>query len=106
MAIKLQTLPAVTGIGTATAISPPPGIDELRVTSLTLQAENGNTGSVYVGDEDVTTSTGLILDEGDAMVVTADMIGSSSEEFMVNEVYVISATGTNTVRAACFRRRV
>jgi len=63
-------------------------------------------GAVYIGGPNVTTATGLKLDEDDVLVLTADMVGSHSEEFYLNEVFVISATGTNSVRVAAFRRRV
>ena len=100
MAIEIQTLPALTGIGAATALG-----EHIAVSSVTIQSQNDNVGSVYVGDSTVTISTGLIIDEGDATIITADMIGSSSEEFYLDEIFVISATAGNTVRVAAFRRR-
>lgn len=101
MAVKLVTLAAVTGIGTAKAIS----TKHTAVTSLTIQSDNGNTGSVFVGDSSVTTGTGLIVDEGDVAVLTADNVGVGSEEFFLDEIYVVSGTGSNTVRLAAYQRR-
>jgi len=101
VAIKLVTLPAITGIGTATPVSS----DHIAVTSLTLQSQNDNVGSIFVGGPNVTIATGLIVDEGDVTVITADNIGVGSEEFFLDEVFVISGTASNTVRAAAYRRR-
>jgi len=102
VAIKIETLPVITGIGTAKKVS----TDSIAVTSLTLQAEQDNVGDIYVGDSNVTISTGLIVAPGDATAITADTFGrGETEEFFINEVFVISITAANKVRAVVFRRR-
>jgi len=103
MAIKIQTLPNITGIGTAPQVNP----NHIAVTSLTLQSEDDNTGDIYIGDSSVTVGTGLILVPGATAEITADGIGKGgADEFFIDEVYLISSTSANVVRAAAFRRRL
>lgn len=104
MAVKVQTLPPVTVASAGTAVAV--GSTAIAVTSLTIQAEDDNTGSLFIGDATVSSTNGLELVPGATAEITADSIGrGQSEEFYINEIYVNATTSGDTARAAAFRRR-
>lgn len=104
MAIKLVTLPAVTlAASTATQVS----TQHIAVTSLTIQAEDGNTGNVYFGDSSVNSTDSFFIMPGNTGEITADSMGrGGTDEFFLDEVYIYSDTGGNSVRLGAFRRRL
>lgn len=102
MAGLLTTFPQLTLV----ANTPQPlSTDQIAVTSVTVQAEDGNVGNIYLGDSSVTTSTGIILAEQDPAVIEVGNRGHSAEEFYLNEVYVVSGTSGNKCRISAFKRR-
>jgi hypothetical protein len=103
MAIKIATFPAVTlTSGQATACYG----SALALHTLTIQAEDNNTGNIYVGDETVSTTSGVIVPPGGSVDITASVLNQGrSEEFLISEVYCTTGTTGNKVRLIGFRRR-
>lgn len=104
MAVKIVTLNPVTI--TTGGVAEQAGSAATPVTSMTLQAEDTNTGNVYIGGSNVTAANGQALTPGNTCEITADSIGrGSAEEFLINEVWINSSTSGNVVRIAVFQRR-
>lgn len=102
MAGLLQTFPLITLVAN---VPQKLSSDHIAVTSLTVQAEDGNIGNIYIGDENVTTTSGIILAEQDPAVVRVGNRGHGAEEFYIDEVWVVTSTSGNKCRVAAFRRR-
>lgn len=104
MAIKLVTLPAVTlASATPTKVSN----THIAITSLTIQAEDSNTGNVYFGDDTVNSTDGFFIMPGNTAEITADSFGrGGTEELFLDEVYLYTDTAGNSVRLGAFRRRL
>lgn len=102
MAVILTTFPQLT---LTANVAQPLSLDHLAVASATVQAEDGNIGNIFIGASGVTTSTGVILAEQDPAVIEAGNRGHGSEEFYLDEVYVVSGTTGNKCRVAAFVRR-
>ena len=100
MAVKLQALAPVTLTlsNTAYQLSSTP----MAVTSVTLQASYSNAAKVCFGDSAVTASSGLEIPPGDTAEITADVKG---QEFYLDEVYLISSSAGQVVRAVAFVRK-
>lgn len=103
MAIQLKTLTPITF---TSGVRVPASTDHIAVTSLTIQADDDNTGNIYVGDVTVTAATGLELIGGNTCEITGDQVGrGGAEEFFLDEVFLISSTTGAQAELACFRRK-
>jgi hypothetical protein len=105
MAVKLTTISPLTLslANTPTAVS----ANAIAVTSLTIQSDKNNTASIFVGDASVDVNSGMEIVPGETAEITADNVGrGGSEEFLISEVYIVTATTGQIVRAAAFTRRV
>lgn len=103
MAIKLETVAPI-----SLAISNNPyqlSADPLRVVSVTISADAANTAKIYIGDETVTASSGIELSPGESAVISTPLRPSGSEEFLLNEIYVVASTSGQLARAAVWRRK-
>lgn len=102
MSIKLVTLPALTlSAGVATKIS----TEHVGVTAISFQADDSNVGNIYIGDSTVTSSTGMILSKGNTASLSGDSSRGWSEEFHLDEVYVVASSSNDIVRLSCFKRK-
>jgi len=70
---------SVTTAGTAVALAS----SSVSISKVTIKANAGNTGDIFVGDSGVTSSNGLILAAGESVDVSIDDL---------NKVYIDSAT--------------
>jgi hypothetical protein len=101
MAVILQTLPTV-----STASSDVPLVvnnQHILVSSILIQADQDNTDSIYVGDVNVTSLTGVELMPGDSATIEVDLERNS--ELYLDEVYIISPSTLQKARLSVFRRR-
>lgn len=80
------------------------GENDRAVTSLTIQSDLSNTATVAVGGPSVTITSGLQIGPGDSVMLTADKVGSSSEEFKLSDIYMVSGSSGQTLRFGAFRR--
>jgi hypothetical protein len=103
MSVKLQTVSSVTTAVDNTAISL--SASQVLTTTLTVQAEATNTESVFVGGSSVTTASGLELEPGDVMEIEGPNTRGITEEFDVQDCYIISTTAGQKVRLAGFQRK-
>lgn len=103
MALKLITLPAVTVATAGTAQT----ISSSRIASMTVlvQASKDNTGRIYVGDENVNSTNGNELDPGEAMEITPEEIGGSSEEVIISDIFVDAQFDSDIARISFLGRR-
>ena len=103
MAVKLTTTAAITvaAAGTAVTVS---AINR-AVSSVIIQAEDGNTGNIFVGDSTVDSSNGIILTPGEATEISGDDRRSGLDELILSDVFVDAATNGDAVRVAFFARR-
>lgn len=77
----------------------------IAVASLTIQAESTNTGSIFIGDSTVTTTSGIEVGPGDCAVLEGPLGPRGPEEFLISEVYIVGANAGDKVRLSAFRRR-
>lgn len=79
---------------------------EIPVTSITVQAASGNTGNIFVGDSNVSTTRGIELDAGQAWTQVADPTGrAGSEEFLLSDIYLDAGTSGDKARVVYTKRR-
>lgn len=65
---------------------------------MVIQAEVSNTGQMYVGDETVAAAnTGMELDSGDALTLTAPNIGNALSTIDLNEIWLDSSVSGDGV---------
>jgi hypothetical protein len=102
MAGLLKTFPQITLVAN---VPQKLAVDHIAVESLTVQAEGGNIGDIYIGDSTVTVNSGVILAERDPALIKYGQRGHGSEEFYVDEIYVVTGTTGNKARVAAFVRR-
>lgn len=103
MALKLQTVDPVSLVSSST---PYPLYDEdLRVVSATISAPTDNDGTVFIGDDTVTPSTGIALAPGESAVIETPNRPSGNDEFSLNEVYVTCLTAGQSVNIAIWRKK-
>lgn len=76
-----------------------------QATSLLIQADPLNTGSIYVGDTTVSSSTGIALSAGQTLSITPDEIRAHSEGIVMNDIWFDTATGGNAARITYLKRR-
>ena len=67
------------------------------VSSIIFQADTANTGNIFVGDVNVTSTRGYALTPGDSIAFSGDMAGYSGKEFILSDFYVDTATNGNDV---------
>lgn len=67
----------------------------IRVAAVTLQAERSNTGYVYVGDNQVSsTNYGVDLGAGDSITISAETFGSGSADISLKDIWLaVSVAG-------------
>ncbi len=67
------------------------------VPSVVLQAESSNTGVVYVGDNQVSSTNGIELNANDSMTLTNDDLGSSDAKISLKDIWLDVSVGTDGV---------
>lgn len=104
MSVKVQTLSPVIVASAGTAVQV--DSNETPVSSLILQAQDSNTGSLFVGDSTVTSTNGLEVVPGATIEITGDSFGrGQSNEIILSDIYVNATTSGDRARAAAFRQR-
>jgi len=102
MAQKLSTtVKSVTVAGTAVALS----ATELGVASIVIRANPTNTDNIFIGDSSVDAATGWILQPGESIPITGDLVGRTPEGIFLNEIFIDSAANGDSVRAMFLLRR-
>lgn len=99
--LKIYNLDPVTlGSGVASALS----AATLPVYNIIVIAEASNTGNVYIGGANVSTSNGIPIEPGNTL--TLEVSHERYSEMDAADVYAITSSAGNVVRIACFRRRL
>jgi hypothetical protein len=103
MAILQKTLPQVTAGSPNTPVRV--SQSHLLVSSYTIQSDETNTGSQYVGDASVSASNGQKFGPGDTVEWDAPMGHRGPEELDLYDVFVVSSTANSVFRiSACIRK--
>ena len=86
MAIKLKTGSVVTVVtkGTAVQVS----LALIRTPSAVIQADIGNSGNIYYGDDSVDKDNGQALGPGESGPMTPPERPSGTDEILLDEVWV------------------
>lgn len=103
MAQKLVTLAAqtVSSPGTAQQVS----IIPTPITTIIFQAHPDNDGRVYVGDSNVASNRGMLLDAGDVWSVVVDMRSHAIDEMILSDWYIDASDGSQIVQIQYMKRR-
>ena len=106
MAVKLTTglVISVTVAGTAVPLNTATPIPR-AASSVLIQADFSNTGSVYIGDSTVTTSTGFELPAGGSIEIGGDHRRLGQDEIILNDLFVNADTSNDKVRVGFFVKR-
>ena len=104
MAIKLYTLAQITVAtsGTEQQVS----ATATPITTLVVSAPATNTGAIYVGDSNVTTTRGIEVAKGTTVSISADMSGrAGGEELILSDFYIDAATNGDKANVSYITRR-
>jgi len=101
MAVKAITGTVVTiaAAGTAQQAS----TTAIPISSITFQAESGNTGNTFIGDSTVDSTDGLVLEPG--LDITFTVVDSQTDEFILSDFWIDAATNGDKVRFSYIKRR-
>ena len=78
----------------------------INVPSIMFQAEVDNGGQVYIGDNQVSsTSTGVELDAGDSFVLSAVELGWASGEVSLRDIWIDVGTSSDGVWCLYLERK-
>lgn len=100
--LKLKTFPAVTV--TTAGQRKPISEEPLLVYEVTIQSLRDNTGTQYVGDENVDADNGMEVLPGDPVVIELPARARATDQFYINEVYVDSSTSGAEFRVSAWIR--
>ena len=67
------------------------------VPAVIIQAESTNTGIVYVGDNQVSSTNGIELNANDSITLTNDDMGSSDAKISLKDIWLDVSVGTDGV---------
>ena len=98
-----RTYPRVATTPSGTAVPVFPASEVKYVTSVLLQADSANTGSVYVGGADVSANDGIPLAPGESFELAVDP-ARGLEAFSMDSLSVLSASDSNIVRIFVLER--
>lgn len=101
--VKLQTLTPVTLV--SSNVATPVSTFLYPVVSITICADSANTGKIFVGDETVTSDSGIEVGAGETALISTPLRPSGSEEFLMTEVFVITATAGSKFRIVAWKRK-
>ncbi len=76
----------------------------LQAPVITLQAENSNTGTVYVGGETVSSSVGIELTAGDNITFNAIELGLANAIISFKDIWLDVSVSTDGVKAIYLER--
>lgn len=94
MSMKPRVLKkAVTAAGTRERIT----TADIEAPSVVIQALTGNTGVVYVGDNQVSATNGIELDQGESVSMGATAKGWDNEGVSMKDVWLDVATSADGV---------
>jgi hypothetical protein len=95
---NLEPLSLTSGVAESLSSTP------LTVYNAIIVADAANTGNIFVGGSSVSTTNGIPVEPGNTLTLAVEVERNS--EIDLSEVYLITNTTGNTVRIACFRRRI
>lgn len=104
MALKLYNVTQVTvaTAGTQVQVS----TSNLPITTIVISAPAANTGVIYVGNSDVSATTGIEVAKGTSVSITADMSGrAGGEEFILSDFWIDAATDGDKANVLYITRR-
>lgn len=106
MAVKMMTGSVIPVPVAGTAVPLDAATPTARAaSSVLIQAEFGNTGTIYIGDSTVTTTTGFALCPGDSMEISGDNRTFGQDEVIVNDLFVNADSAGDKVRVGFFVKR-
>lgn len=106
MAIKVVTGAVITMPTAGVAVPLAAATPLPRATAAVLiQADEDNSGNVYVGDENVTTSNGFLLGPCNAIQYGGEGHRAKQDEVIINDLYVVAKNNGDKVRVQFFTKR-
>ena len=72
----------------------------LKSIAVTIQAKSDNTGSIYVGDETVSSSVGIELHAGDSITFNSVEFGLANADISFRDIWIdvsVSSEGINII---------
>lgn len=100
MAIKLKTGSVVTVVTAGIAV--PISTTLVRVASVVLQSDVGNTKNVFFGDSTVSETNGQALGPGESAEITGPHRPGGTDELLLDDLFVDSIRNGAQVRVAFF----
>jgi hypothetical protein len=79
-------------------------VANIDVASVVIQAKPGNTDNVYVGDNQVSSSTGVALAAGDSIAMDNDDFGSGDAKISLDDIWLDVAVNGEGVNALYLER--
>lgn len=104
MSLKLHTLAqtTVTTAGTRVQVS----ASNIAASTVIFSVPAANTGSIFVGDSNVSSTRGIEVPKGTTISITADMFGKpSGSDLLLSDLYVDAATNGDDVNVSYLARR-
>lgn len=103
MARKLKTFPVVT----CSVANQPERLYTTTywVLTVTVYANSANTGNIYVGDDAVTSTTGVPVAPGDTCEIDMEIGGKNFDEISLDDIYIVSSTTGNSARVIAVVRK-
>lgn len=104
MALKLFTLPAKDIPTTSEAVA----VHDVAipVTTVIFYADDNNSGVVYIGDENVSsTRYAVALDAEESFTISADTFTDYGDEFILSDFYAATDNAGDDVRVSYVKRR-
>ena len=72
----------------------------IRVSAIILQAERSNTGYIYIGDSEVSsTNYGIDLNTADSITITAETFGLAGATISLKDIWLIPSVSGDGVSA-------
>ena len=72
--------------------------------AVTIQAKSGNTGKVYIGNNQVSSTNGFELSAGDSITLDSEVLGLANAIIRLDEIWLDVATSTDGVIALFLTR--
>jgi hypothetical protein len=104
MAVKLVTLAqtTVTTAGTRVQVS----ASALPITTIVVSVPAANTGSIFFGDSNVSSTRGIEIAKGSTISITADLSGRpGGDEMILSDFYVDAANNGDDANISYITRR-
>lgn len=104
MALKLNSHAPVTVVTAGVRVQV--DTEKRPLTSIIIQAANGNSGRLYVGDSTVSSTNGIELNAGESLEITGDgRNDGQSDEVVLADLWIDASANAQIAKIAFFVKR-